>query len=93
MQVALVGHILLNTRGDRQVQQTAPHGEFWKGLKPYRGKTKTNGLSGGKRRFYEWDHTHGDVEQYDSQGRHLGSVDAETGDQTKDAVPGRKIDL
>ena len=56
---------------------------FWKGLQPYRRKTKTNGDSGKNRRFYEWDYTHGDVEVYDSRGNHLGSADPETGSQIK----------
>jgi RHS repeat-associated protein len=68
-------------------------GDFWTGLKPYRGKTKTNGKPGKQRRFYEWDHTHGDVEVYDSKGGHLGSVDGNSGDNTKPPVDGRKINL
>lgn len=44
-------------------------------------------------RPYEWDHTHGNVEEYDSRGKHQGSVDPQTGEQTKPAVPGRKINL
>jgi hypothetical protein len=66
-------------------------GSFWKRLKSFRGKTKTNGLSGSARRYFEWDYTHGDVEVYDSMGRHLGSADPETGLMTKPPVPGRKI--
>lgn len=60
----------------------------WKRLKAAKGKTKTDG-----ERFYEWDHTHGDIEVYDRRGRHLGSMDAATGEMTKAAVPGRKIAL
>jgi len=66
---------------------------FWQGLKPYRGKTKTNGESGKRRRYFEWDHTDGDIEVYDGRGNHLGSASPETGEQTKPAVPGRRIDL
>jgi hypothetical protein len=68
-------------------------GQFWGHLKPYRGKTKTNGQSGKNRRFYEWDYTHGDVEVYDARGNHMGSADPETGGMTKPPVPGRKINL
>ena len=67
--------------------------KVWKKLKPWRGKTKTNGTSGKNMRYYEWDHTHGDIEVYDRRGRHLGTMDPETGQMTKPAVPGRKIDL
>ena len=63
----------------------------WKELNPFRGQTKTNGLQGKERRYYERDRTHGDVEVYDSQGNHLGSMDTKTGEMTKPAVPGRNI--
>lgn len=56
--------------------------EVWQGFTPYRGDIKTNGLSGSKRRFYQWDNTHGDIEVYDRRGRHLGSMDAESGAMT-----------
>jgi RHS repeat-associated protein len=64
------------------------HGTFWKNLKNFRKGIKTDG-----KRFYEWDYTHGDIEVYNSQGRHLGSANPETGVMTKPAVPGRTIDL
>jgi RHS repeat-associated protein len=67
--------------------------DFWKKLKPFRGKTKTNGLQGKAKRFFEWDHTHGDVEVYDSRGQHLGSANPDTGEMTKPAVPGRRIEI
>jgi RHS repeat-associated protein len=65
----------------------------WKKLTNYKGGTKTNGLSGKKRRFYEWDHTHGDIEVYNGRGEHLGSMDATTGEMIKPAVPGRTIKI
>jgi len=65
----------------------------WKSLKPYRDKTRTNGLSGKDRRFYEWDNTHGDIEVYDNRGHHLGSMDPISGQMTKPAVSGRRIDI
>jgi len=63
----------------------------WRDLKPYRGSVKTNGISGKKRRYYEWDHTHNDIEVYDKNGEHLGSIDSVTGEDTKDPVEGRDI--
>lgn len=60
----------------------------WKQLKPARGKTRTDG-----ERYFEWDHTHGDIEVYDKRGRHLGSMDPLTGEMSKPAVPGRRINL
>jgi RHS repeat-associated protein len=65
---------------------------FWDSLKPYRQGIRTNGLSGKQQRFYEKDRTHGDLEVYDAQGRHMGSADPETGEMTKPAVPGRRSD-
>ncbi len=42
--------------------------------------------------IYEWDTLHGMVEKYDRKGRHLGEFDHETGEQTKEANPCRRID-
>ncbi|HEX8592498.1 MAG TPA: S-type pyocin domain-containing protein [Pseudomonas sp.] len=44
-----------------------------------------------KRRIYEWDYQHGAVEVYDKLGNHLGEFDAETGEQTGQAKPERRI--
>ena len=65
----------------------------WQGTQPYRGGTRTNGERGKARRYYEWDHTHGDIEVYDRSGNHLGSIDPSSGVQTKPAVPGRRINV
>jgi hypothetical protein len=43
--------------------------------------------------FYKWDGTHGRIEKYDKTGRHLGEYHPETGELTKDAVPGRRIEV
>lgn len=51
---------------------------------------KTSG-SGSKQRYYEWDHTHNDIEVYDKKGRHLGSMDPITGELYKPPVNGRKL--
>ncbi|WP_078380036.1 SAR2788 family putative toxin [Sutcliffiella halmapala] len=64
----------------------------WKRFSTFRGKTKTSG-SGKKKRYYEWDNTHNDIEVYDHNGKHLGSMDPLTGEMYKGAVKGRKIKL
>ena len=87
----LIFPVLLSKLYDYICEAVGKEGDFWKGLKPFRGKTKTNGLGGKDRRYYEWDHTHGDVEEYDRRGEHLGTLDPQTGQRTKPAVPGRKI--
>ena len=65
----------------------------WKDLKPSGQKGMKMSGHGADRRYYEWDHTHGDIEVYDSRGRHVGSMDATTGQMTKPPVKGRYIDL
>ncbi len=62
-------------------------------------KTPIPGASGKLRRRWregqrilEWDYQHGRVEMYDHKGRHLGEFDANTGEQLKEPVPGRKIE-
>jgi len=62
-------------------------------------KTKIQGGGGlrkrwkdSKGRIYEWDNQHGAVEMYDKQGKHLGEFDPITGEQTKPAKPGRKVE-
>jgi len=67
--------------------------KIWKALKPWRGKTKTNGLKGKDKRYYEWDNTHNDIEVYNAQGRHLGSMDPVSGQIIKPPVSGRTIDV
>ena len=42
--------------------------------------------------IYEWDYQHGRVEKYNSRGQHVGEFDADTGEQTGPAIPGRRIE-
>ena len=63
------------------------------------GKTRVQGGGSIRRRWkdskgriYEWDNQHGAVEMYDKQGKHLGEFDPDTGEQTKPAKPGRKVE-
>jgi hypothetical protein len=94
----VVGEAGTVTRAERKAAEVVTHSRagtvskadshVWKKLKSARGKTKTDG-----ERFYEWDHTHGDIEVYDRRGLHLGSMDPSTGAMSKPSVPGRKINL
>jgi hypothetical protein len=43
--------------------------------------------------LYTWDALHGEVEVFNARGKHLGVIDAKSGDWIKVAVPGRKIDV
>jgi hypothetical protein len=65
--------------------------KIWQALKPFKGKTKTNGESGKKRRYYEWDNTHKNIEEYDRNGKHLGTIDPNSGNRVDPPVPGRTI--
>jgi filamentous hemagglutinin len=74
-----------------RVAKLAPaESPIWQEFKNFQGKTKTNGLSGKKERFYEWDYTHGDIEVYDRNGKHLGSMDPISGEMKKPPVVGRE---
>ena len=48
----------------------------WNNLKPHKGKYKTDSKGD---KIYDWDHTHNDIEVYNSRGDHLGSMDPVTG--------------
>lgn len=63
----------------------------WKGLKHHKGDIRTNGKSGSEKRFYRWDDKHDDIEVYDKNGKHLGSMDPRIGKIYKKAVSGRDI--
>jgi len=44
-------------------------------------------------RIYTWDALHGEVEVFNRRGRHLGVLDAVSGELIKPPVPGRTIDV
>nr|ELR5233073.1 colicin-E6 [Providencia rettgeri] len=81
----------------------APKTEEIKGLGDLeRGKDKTPKQGGGgkrrrwfgdkKRKIYEWDSQHGELEGYrGSDGQHIGAFDPYTGKQLKPADPKRNI--
>jgi RHS repeat-associated protein len=77
----------------RKKNPTKSESPVWKGLKPHRGKTKTNGKKGKNKKFYEWDHTHDDIEVYGRGGQHEGTIDPTSGEKIKPKVEGREIDL
>lgn len=58
---------------------------------PRRGVTRWRNSA--EDRLYEWDGLHGELEVYNSRGRHLGVVDPNTGEFLTPAVKGRKIDV
>ncbi|NMH73614.1 cytotoxin [Bacillus sp. RO2] len=87
-----IQHFGKNTLREIAKNMTKADSPVWKKFSSFRGKTKTSG-SGKKKRYYEWDNTHNDIEVYDHKGNHLGSMDPLTGEMYKPAVNGRKINL
>ncbi len=71
-------------------KQSSPQ---WKKFKPYKGSVRTNGKSGRSARYYEWDHTHNDIEVYGPgpDYNHLGSMNPIDGDMYKGPVAGRNL--
>ncbi len=63
----------------------------WKSFQPYRDDIKTNGKSGRDRRYYTWDHRHNEIEEWDHNGEHLGSMDPGTGERIKPGKRDRNI--
>lgn len=51
----------------------------------------TRRAKGSKQRYYTWDHTHNDIEVFDSNKKHLGSIDPVNGLFYKGPVKGRKL--
>ncbi|WP_122447853.1 colicin E3/pyocin S6 family cytotoxin [Pseudomonas viridiflava] len=45
------------------------------------------------RRLYTWDAFHGEIEVFSSRGKHLAVLHGVTGENIKDAVKGRCIDV
>ena len=44
-------------------------------------------------RLFTWDSLHGEIEVFDLRGRHLGVLDAVTGEWRKGPIRGRRIDV
>ena len=65
--------------------------KVWNSLDNVQGKSRKTSGHGKNKRYYEWDYTHNDIEVYDKNGFHLGSMDPVTGEMYKPAVKGRKI--
>ena len=67
---------------------------IWKSLKPYRDNIKTNGLSGSKCLYFQWDYTHQEIEMYNHRGRPVDALDPITGERLfKEVSRHRPLDL
>jgi Cytotoxic len=45
------------------------------------------------KRYFTWDSLHGEIEVFNKRGKHLGVLDAVSGNLIKNAVEGRSIDV
>jgi hypothetical protein len=75
----------------RKTKLNPSESKIWKNFDNYKGKTKMSG-TGKNQRFYQWDYTHGDIEVYDSNGDHLGSMDPTTGEMYKPPEKGYTLE-
>lgn len=57
------------------------------GRKVYKGKNQ------GRDKYFSYDELHGEIEVFNKRGKHIGVMDAVTGEWIKEAVPGRIIDV
>ncbi len=77
----------------RKSNPTKQESEIWKSFDNVKEtKYKTSG-HGKNKRYYDWDPLHNDIEVYDSNGKHLGSMDPVTGEMYKPPVDGREIEI
>lgn len=78
---------------EQKKNPTKGESEVWKNLDNVKGQDRKTSGTGSNKKYYEWDHTHNDIEVYDKKGHHLGSMDPTTGEMYKPAVPGRTIKI
>jgi hypothetical protein len=78
---------------NREPGCTKTESQIWKELKNYKNGIKTNGETGSKARFYEWDFLHNnEIEVYGPGGRErLGAMCPKTGRMIQEPHPGRNI--
>ncbi len=76
---------------ERKTNPTKSESKVWRDFEHYKRDIKTNGKSGSAREYYQWDHLHNDIEVYDSNFNHKGSMDPRSGLTHKPAVVGRKL--
>ena len=82
-----------NSKPKQKKNPTKIESEVWKNLDKVKGQDRKTSGTGKNKKYYEWDHTHDDIEVYDRRGNHLGSMDPVTGEMYKPAVPGRTIKI
>lgn len=78
---------------ERRFNCSKQESRVWQQLESHKGSIKTNGKKGKKARFYQWDHTHNDIEEYGPKPgyQHLGSLDPINGRRYKGPVEDRDL--
>ena len=84
---------LQNYNSSRKTNPSKSEIPIWKSFDNVKGSDRKTSGTGKNKRYYEWDNTHNDIEVYDKNGKHLGSMDPTTGEMYKPAVPGRTITI
>jgi len=79
-----------NDKNERKFNVNKSESPVWKRLKNAGNNLKESGR-GRSKQSYQWDHTHNDIEVYDRNGNHMGSMNPETGKMYKPKVVGRTI--
>ncbi|WP_316353404.1 tetratricopeptide repeat protein [Candidatus Trichorickettsia mobilis] len=76
--------------GERKFNCEKAESPVWRELQNYKKGYRTNNLGGKYREYYKWDHTHNDIEVFDHNYYHKGSLEPRTGELYKEAVKGRR---
>jgi hypothetical protein len=87
----LCGQPIWNS-GERRTNPTKGESLVWHYLDSAGNGRRKSGR-GLRTRFYEWDHTHNDIEVHDNKGQHQGPIDPATGEIYKPPGSGREIEL
>ncbi len=86
------GAEILAERERRDTVRIAPAQSYiWRQLRTGRRGVRTNGLSGRRERFYQWDYKHGEIEVYNGRNEHIGVLDPVTGEWAKPPKSDRTI--
>ena len=73
--------------GERRLPMPPSLSPIWQNAEPFRGRTRRNERG----QLLQWDYTHGDIEVFGPNRRHLGSADPITGEVIKPPEPGRRL--
>ena len=77
--------------GKRIFNVSKQNSKIFNKFKSVKGKSYRYSGTGKSKKYYDWDFTHNDIEVYDKNGKHLGSMNPSTGKMYKDAVKGRRL--